>query len=49
MQNTEVIMSRIKPLSPRQLADFKPMFDVLENTMGYIPIISSRWLIGLSY
>jgi len=37
MQNTEVIMSRIKPLSPMQLADFKPMFDVLENTMGYIP------------
>ena len=30
-------MSRIKPLSPTQLADFKPMFDVLENTMGYIP------------
>ena len=37
MQNTEVIMSRIKPLSPTQLADFQPMFDVLENTMGYIP------------
>ena len=37
MQNTEVSMSRIKPLSPTQLADFQPMFDVLENTMGYIP------------
>ena len=30
-------MSRIQPLSPTQLKDFKPMFDVLENTMGYIP------------
>ena len=37
MQNTEVIMSRIQPLSPMQLTDFKPMFDVLENTMGFIP------------
>ena len=30
-------MSRIEPLSPTQLIDFKPMLDVLENTMGYIP------------
>ena len=30
-------MARIEPLSPTQLTDFQPMFDVLENTMGYIP------------
>ena len=30
-------MARISTLSREQLPDFEPMFQILENTMGYIP------------
>ena len=30
-------MARISTLSREQLPDFEPMFQILDNTMGYIP------------
>ena len=45
-------MARISTLSREQLPDFEPMFQILDNTMGYIPnnfLSMAHWpeLLGL--